>query len=117
VPPVLLVYESPELESTVWRVVAAIPADTQHFLSFADLEIERPTANYLRLAGVSHYLTLAQVRKAARQWKLGDMYAELDLRQNDRIAYAVTSQQTGHVVVWAPPTALRDCVVNYATEP
>ncbi|HET7044777.1 MAG TPA: hypothetical protein VFI37_08010 [Gaiellaceae bacterium] len=118
--PKFVVYESGELDpaaASVWRVVDAIPAGPDHFRSLAELGVERRSAHYLTLAGVSHYRTLAEVRRAAKRYRLGDKYAEVDLTKDRRMLFAVTNERTGHVEIWAPPLALMACVVNYAKEP
>jgi hypothetical protein len=114
--PRFVVYKSAHLDSTVWRVVESIPAKEEDFRSYAELGIERPTAHYLALAGVSTFTTLEWCRRKAAQWGLGTRYAELDLSRDSRTTWALTDPRTGHVTVWAPPSALYQCVLHYAEE-
>ena len=110
------VFTGSDIPSTVWRVVDAIPAAEDQFLSQALLGAHRPKLDYLALYGVSMHLSLTESRRNAQRWNLGTEYAELDLRPASQVCYAITSQSTGHLKVWAPPDALLMCVINYAEE-
>lgn len=82
-------------------------------MSYADLHRSAPRAHFFRLWGVSMYLALAHAKVAARNYKLGDRYAELDLARDARIAFALTNPRTGHIDVWADADTLLACILRY----
>jgi hypothetical protein len=111
--PKFVIYESAALETTVFRGVAARPATPLDFRSYVDLGRPAPWAQYLRLHGISMFLTPEQARRAIAKYGLPDVLAEIDLRRDSRITFALTSPRTGHIEVWAPPDVLCNCVVGY----
>lgn len=111
--PKFLIYESTALEATVFRAIVAPPATYHDFRSYADLGRNAPWAHFFRLHGVSMYQTLPQAKKAASDYELGDVIAEVDLRLDRRICFVLTNPRSGHLEVWAHPYRLSELIVDY----
>lgn len=107
----LEVYGASELDALVYRAVPSLPPQEDHFRSYADEGRVIPTAQYLRLTGVSMYLSEDGLDDARRKYGLPPETAALDLRVDPRITFAVTNARTGHIEVWAPAEVLLSCVV------
>jgi hypothetical protein len=107
----LTIHSSRELKQTVFRAVETMPPTIKDFESYAAKGRLVPTALYLRLTGLSMYLTRMDLEHARMKYRLPPHTAELDLRLNTRIAFSLTNPRTGHVEVWAPPEALLACVL------
>jgi hypothetical protein len=108
----LIAHRATTLRTTVWRAIASFPPTEADFYSYADLGRELPTVDYLRLTSVSMYLSLEFLDVARERYGLPPDSAELDLRRDRRIRYALTNEATGHIEVWGPPDVLLACVVG-----
>jgi hypothetical protein len=102
------------LDGTVFRAVGSSPPRIEDFRSYADLGLTIPTMDYLRASTVSMYLTVAGLEEAREHYDLPSHTAEVDLRQDKLIRWALTDAETGHIEVQAPAHVLRACVVSHS---
>jgi hypothetical protein len=107
----LEVYASIRLSRTVYRAVRQLPPTAEDFRAYTATGRDIPSADYLRLSAVSMYRARAELERARTKYRLPPETAELDLRLDPRIRYALTNPRTGHLAVWAPPEALLACVI------
>jgi hypothetical protein len=109
-----LVFRHPnELASTVFRAVESSPPAVEDFFSYADMNRVVPTVDYLRTSTVSMFLTEEQLDVARSDYGLPRHTAELDLRKDKRIRWALTNENTGHIEVFGPADVLHGCVVRH----
>lgn len=114
--PRYLVYSGEALATTLFRVTSTCPPTAGDFISYAQTGRSFPSDQFFRAVGVSFWKTAAKTRKMAMSGHIGRCYAEVDLRRDEWIYFAVTNEQTGHVTVWAPPRVLLNSVVNCVEE-
>jgi hypothetical protein len=114
-PPKRLTFRgSRELSSTVFRAVASSPPTIEDFRSYADRGLATPTMDYLRASTVSMFLTRGGLESVRHAYGLPPETAELELRHDKKIRWAVTDEETGHIEVLAPSEVLLGCVVSHS---
>jgi hypothetical protein len=59
------------------------------------------------------FLTLEGLEMVREPYGLPPETAELDLRKDKRIRWALTDEETGHIEVLGPPEVLLDCVIGH----
>jgi hypothetical protein len=105
------IYRGTALEGPAYRVVRKCPPTAEDFTSYASAGRTFHTKMFFRVTGVSMFMKRAQAEKLARGSTVGSFVATLDL--NDEHVYVtLTNQRTGHLVVWATPRLLVECVLE-----
>jgi hypothetical protein len=104
---------SRELEGAVFRAVESSPPTVEDFRSYADMDRVTPTMDYLRASTVSMFLTRDGLEMVREDYGLPTHTAEVDLRKDKQIRWAITDEETGHIEVIGPSDVLHKCVVAH----
>lgn len=113
--PLYEVFRGTDWDGPAFRVVGKCPPSPDDFISYAMAGRGFSGAMFFRATGVSMFRDRDQAVRLARGGKLGTCVAELNLN-DERVFFALTSENTGHLDVWAPPRVLVKLVVNCAEE-